>query len=120
MTFIPQKYMCVDELVILDKCRLTHSKDFTFYLYNMKSKKRYPIRYIKSGETILLEKGDMGRAFLVYNGEGFQDYRSCIKELVYKVNEYIALTSYILITIGVKDYRLDVNQMQKDWNNDNI
>lgn len=122
MTFNPQKYMCVDELAILDYSRIKHtnSKHHPIILYNSNTDKRTSITYKITGEEIFLDKKDMGEAFNVDNGEGFQEYRQCVKELVYSLSEYISLITFILTSIEINDYRLDVNNMQRDWNNDEI
>lgn len=120
MGFIPQKYLCVDELVIMDRSRQFNPRREYILLYSLSKGKRYYVRYIKTASTLLLEKGDMGKAFDVENGEGYQDYRTCIKEIVYNLSDYIALTDYILVSCGIKDYRRDINIIQKDWFDDNI
>lgn len=122
MTFNPQKYMCVDELAILDYSRIKYvnSKHHPIILYNSNTDKRTSITYKITDKDIFLDKKDMGEAFNVDNGEGFQEYRKCVKELVYSLSEYISLITFILTSIEINDYRLDVNNMQRDWNNDEI
>lgn len=78
-------------------------------------------RYDKEG-TLMLNKEDLGVAFSVYNGTGYQEYRKAIKELVDNLADYMALVTYVLRSLGVKetDVRLSVYKQQKEWYNDDI
>lgn len=70
----------------------------------------------------MLNKEDLGVAFSVYNGTGYQEYRKAIKELVDNLADYMALVTYVLRSLGVKetDVRLSVYKQQKEWYNDDI
>ena len=92
-------------------------------LYSVQQLLPVEVRYrYDDNDNLLLNKEDLGKAFSVNNGSGYQEYRASIKELVDNLADYMALVTYILRSIGISesDSRLSIYKQQKDWYNDYI
>lgn len=122
--FNPKNYLTDKELEIYNqsKAKYKQEKYHSLYLYNTQTLDKTYIRYrYDNDNNLMLNKRDLGTAYEINNGDGFQEYRRAAKELTNNPSDFINLCTYIVRTIeGDNSPRLDVNLLQKDWYNDSI
>lgn len=119
-SFISRRFLCPEELAILDryKVKFKSSTKHPLYFYNTTQQKKFRIHYIKPyGKGLYLDRNDVGKAFGVYNGEGYQEYRKCLKELLDNVYDYCALIKYIHVSL---DMPYNLKEIRGSWYDDLI
>lgn len=118
----PGDYLTPQELEIYNqsKSKYKSSNNHSLYLYNSSTLNSTEVRYRYSKDgDLLINRTDLSEAFGEYLGEGYQEFRRAIKEIVTNLSDFLNLCTYIVRSIE-GDSSNRISTLQKDWSNDSI